>query len=911
MTKRMLIDASHPEETRVVIAKDNFIEEFDFTSAAKAQIKGNIYLAKVTRVEPSLQAAFVEYGGGRQGFLSFSEIHPDYYQIPIADRKRLMEEEDRLREEAEARKAAQEDAPDVTTSDDAETMDVHEDDNHNEYMHHDDTEQNISEEDSAYAEDDNNSEENNPTDNHLPNDDDTASEAITSEESDNAIAEDSDDSDDSEEDTQQSEGSEQENGRGRGRRRGRRRTSSSRGGNNSRTQSASQDVVRSEPIDETMDDDDADNMTSSQYEFFKRYKIQEVIKRGQIILVQAIKEERGNKGASLTTYLSIPGRYCVLMPNSPKGIGISRKISKHEERRRLREIAAEMKESGGMSAIIRTAGVERTRMEIKRDYEYLLKLWNQIREDALASAAPALVYEESDILKRTIRDSYDTDIEEIIVQGGTAYNSAKEFMKIMMPSHAAKVKEYRHSMPIFSEYDIEPQLQQMYQPIAKLKSGGYIVISQTEALIAVDVNSGRSTSERNVEETAYKTNLEAAAEIARQLRLRDLGGLIVVDFIDMYYGKNRRNVERTMRDALRQDRAKIQMGSISSFGLMELSRQRLRPSISETSSNTCPHCNGTGYLRSMESLSIEIIRTLEKEASTDQFKELRVILSPEVALYVLNHFRKQLLELELKFDTLIGIRSENDRLNQHYSIEKLQRSQGEQREREQMLREAALQQPEEQTEEDGSKRKRRRGGRGRGRSRNKDDQEPAGDAFEDVLASELQAFENNEMHVSNVIASTPDGAVNDASEQSAPQEDTEEQKPARRTRGGRRRTKDYADTKDSTPAVIEEPADAAPATDGDVTSTAAKPKRPARSRVSRAKKLDAPESVSDFVLHDAPKVAAPSVKMPPIKESQQAIVQALQSAPMLASTTTDTSAPQEEAKPARKGWWRRVIATDD
>lgn len=688
MTKRMLIDAIRPEETRVVIVGDhNRIEEFDFITSAKSQVKGNIYLAKITRVEPSLQAAFVEYGGDKQGFLSFTEIHPDYYQIPIADRKRLLEEQARIdREEAERearreqederRRADREARGEGRTEDGEDGQDEDGEGNGNESGGFDEggegghggggrrrgrgrmrrrtyaarsrdesvaplsTSSEIIEGTEATEATDATITATLPTAEHIP----------SGEEGHNPDA------------PPQAAPLEGEILPPEGR------------ANHAAPTTESDNEAAEKPaaLDTASDEEDIEHYRKSS--FSKRYRIQEVIKRGQIVLVQVIKEERGNKGVSLTTYISLAGRYCVLMPNASKDGGISRKVGKNDERKRLREIAAEMKESCGMSVIIRTAGLGRTKVEIKRDHEYLIKLWNMIREDALAATAPALIYEESDIMKRTIRDSYDADIEEVLVQGEEAFKTAKEFMKLIMPSHAARVKQYREDSPILSDYHVESQLEEMYQPQARLRSGGYVVINHTEALIAIDVNSGRSTSERNVEETALKTNLEAAREVARQLRLRDLGGLIVVDFIDMFYGKNRRAVERAFKDALRADRAKIQVGHISPFGLLELSRQRMRPSIGETTTLPCPHCQGTGHIRSNESIAIDIVRALEREASSGQFRELRVTVSNETALHMLNRTRGYINDIEAKFDVSVVIKTDHAYLTSQFTIEKIRKA---------------------------------------------------------------------------------------------------------------------------------------------------------------------------------------------------------------------------------------------
>ena len=650
MTKRMLIDAAHADETRVVMLDHDLVYDYDFVTSAKTQNKGNIYLAKITRVEPSLQAAFVEYGGGKQGFLPFSEIHPDYYQLPADDKAKLLAEQIA---EAEAEEAAEDEAferEQAAREARRGRRDVGDDDGDGE-----------AEEDELLAEELAIAKDDQPTSESVV----AISEAVAA---DSAVVASMPDLPPVEVnhafDTPETAPAPYA----------------------VEPLSAESFVTKSpmfnEPLPEEAPATDEANTESTSAEdasageattaeegeearsrnnrggrtsFHRRYRIQEVIKRNQIVLVQVIKEERGNKGCSLTTYISLAGRAAVLMPNSPKGGGISRKITDRETRKRLKEVAAEMRTHRGMSVIIRTAGIDRTKAEIRRDYDYLVKLWNTIREQTLASTAPALIYEEGNLVKRSLRDLYTSDVEEVIVEGEAAFNEAKEFMRMLMPSHAARVKLYKESMPIFSFAGVEDQLASMTEPQVRLPSGGYLVIHPTEALISIDVNSGRSTTERNVEETAIKTNLEAAAEVARQLRLRDLAGLIVIDFIDMGYGKNRKQVERAMKDALRADRAKIQIGRISTFGLMELSRQRLRPSISESMGVMCPHCRGTGYIHSVETVGIQIIRTLEKEAATGEYATLRITTHPEAALYLLNEKRAAIQSLEARYNVSVAI----------------------------------------------------------------------------------------------------------------------------------------------------------------------------------------------------------------------------------------------------------------
>ncbi len=586
MANKMLIDATHPEETRVVVVRGNRVEEFDFEAANRKPLRGNIYLAKVTRVEPSLQAAFIEYGGNRHGFLAFSEIHPDYYQIPVADRQALLDEEERQqRKEAEAenedkpkgrsrrgRGAAKEAAGDETVSE-------------------------------APAED---------------------------------AAEDSAD----------------EKPRGRNRRRPSQASSDDEGGGEVEEIAGEEEVVEQVGSDDALEEVPERGAPRVRA---RQYKIQEVIKRRQIMLVQVVKEERGNKGAALTTYLSLAGRYSVLMPNTARGGGISRKITSADDRKRLKEVASDLDVPEGMGVILRTAGANRTKTEIKRDFEYLLRLWENVRELTLGSTAPSLVYEEGSLIKRSIRDLYNKDIDEVLVSGDEGYREAKDFMRMLMPSHAKNVKPYKELQPIFTRFGVESQLDAMFLPQVQLKSGGYLVINPTEALVSIDVNSGRSTREHNIEDTALKTNLEAAEEVARQLRLRDLAGLVVIDFIDMDEKRNNRAVERKLKDCLKNDRARIQLGRISHFGLMEMSRQRIRTGVLESSTEVCPHCGGTGHVRSSPSVALQLLRAAEDMLQRSNTHNLIVRTRTENALYVLNHKRAHLHELEARFGVTITI----------------------------------------------------------------------------------------------------------------------------------------------------------------------------------------------------------------------------------------------------------------
>ncbi len=606
MATRMLIDARHSEETRVAVLKGNRIEEFDFESAEHKQIKGNIYLAKVTRVEPSLQAAFVDFGGNRHGFLAFSEIHPDYYQIPKEDREALLAEEAEAAEEEAALRAADEDDGNLPGD---------------EYDAEDESSEALIED---LAED-------------------GLEEIDTSEKDSVATIEegqmDGDDDDDTDEDDDSEEESDENNRRGgRGRGRGR--------GQKGRRQGSSGKPSRAKAVDEAR---------AKRMALRRRYKIQDVIQRRQVLLVQVVKEERGNKGAALTTYLSLAGRYTVLMPNSSHGGGISRKISSSGDRKRLKDIVSDLTLPKNMGLIVRTAGLSRTKPEIKRDFDYLARVWDEIRERTLGSSAPALIHSDSDLIKRAIRDIYNREIEEVIVEGEDGYKAAKEFMKLLMPSHARRVKAYSDPVPLFQRYGAEDQLRAMYDPVVQLKSGGYLVINPTEALVSIDINSGRSTKEHGIEATATATNLEAAREIARQLRLRDMAGLVVIDFIDMEYNNNVRKVERAMKDALKNDRARIQIGRISSFGLMEMSRQRLRTGVLEATTRDCPHCDGTGLVRTASSAGLSALRLIEDEAAKGRGTVITLTASTEAAVYMLNAKRADLSEIEARYHVTVEV----------------------------------------------------------------------------------------------------------------------------------------------------------------------------------------------------------------------------------------------------------------
>ena len=753
MTMRMLIDARHPEETRVAVVKGNKIEEFDFESAERRQLKGNIYLAKVTRVEPSLQAAFVDYGGNRHGFLAFSEIHPDYYQIPKEDREAL------LREEAEH--AAEEAALRAAEGDD-DIIDGH----------HDDDGQ----------------------DHDRP---------------------DSDLEDDGEGDAPAPE---------------------SAGGNGH-------------------DDHAAEDLRRRRMALRRRYKIQDVIHRRQVLLVQVVKEERGNKGAALTTYLSLAGRYCVLMPNTTHGGGISRKISNAADRKRLKTIMAELALPASMGCIVRTAGLQRTKTEIKRDFDYLARLWDDIRETTLKSQAPALVNEDSDLIKRAIRDIYNRDIDEVIVEGERGYKQARDFMKLLMPSHVKKVKAYADAVPLYQRYGAEDQLEAMYHPVVQLKSGGYLVINPTEALVSIDINSGRSTREHGIEQTAVATNLEAAQEIARQLRLRDMAGLVVIDFIDMESNSNVRKVEKAMKAALANDRARIQVGRISQFGLLEMSRQRLRTGVLEASTRECPHCEGTGLVRTASSAGLSALRMLEEEAARGRGSQLTLRASQEAAFYVLNRKRHELGEIEERYGVLIEVQSDGQLEGARMTVEAggpppafrptyapiidddpdLDVEDFDDEEEEGEEAEAREEREDREERGDGDARRRGRSRRRRGRRGGRRDEaergEPSADGEADAEASGDE--EQGEEAPANAAE---------------PREDKDGARRRRRRgrRGGRRRPEEgTAGSEASQDDAADAAQDAAEATAEPVEAVAAEdeaPKKPRR-RTSRAKAADVAEVV--------------------------------------------------------------------
>jgi ribonuclease E len=684
MPNKMLIDATHPEETRVVVLRGNRVEEFDFESASRRQLRGNIYLAKVTRVEPSLQAAFVDYGGNRHGFLAFSEIHPDYYQIPVADRQALIDEEERAHRDAEAeadrragmrrprhRRAAHHaaDAEVVSSAPveaEPETLENVEPegaesgepaaDHTREAEHHaTDEGRHEAHEAAGYREPREAGEAGEPN------------EAAPYEEAAHATAARpapaTEEHEGGEPETAEGEASDDHHGEddhhGDDHHDGDDEVPAAHRAVTRRADAENGDNDEEEEIVESVGGADAmEEVPDRAPRHRRQYKIQEVIKRRQVMLVQVVKEERGTKGAALTTYLSLAGRYSVLMPNTARGGGISRKITNVQDRKRLKEIAGDLEVPEGMGVILRTAGAARTKLEIKRDFEYLLRAWENVRDLTLRSTAPTLVYEEGSLVKRSIRDLYNKDIDEVIVAGDDAYRDARDFMRMLMPSHAKNVKPYRENQPVLARYGIESQLDGMFSPVVQLRSGGYIVLNQTEALVAIDVNSGRATREHHIEDTALKTNLEASEEISRQLRLRDLAGLIVIDFIDMDEKRNNRSVERRLKECLKNDRARIQVGRISHFGLLEMSRQRIRTSVLESSTDKCPHCGGTGHVRSVSSVALQCLRTIEESLQRGATHNLTVRTRPDIALYVLNHKRIHLYELEKRYQITVTVSSD-------------------------------------------------------------------------------------------------------------------------------------------------------------------------------------------------------------------------------------------------------------
>ncbi|WP_447932867.1 Rne/Rng family ribonuclease [Sphingopyxis fribergensis] len=892
MTTRMLIDARHREETRVAVTKGNRIEEFDFESAEHKQLKGNIYLAKVTRVEPSLQAAFVEYGGNRHGFLAFSEIHPDYYQIPKEDRDAL------LREEAEHAAAAAQRAEEDLDELEGDVADV-------EYHDEDDNGDNRADRD------DDRDDHDDGHDDHDDRDDNGDAEIGDAEEG--------------------AEGSE-ENKDGRGDRRGRGRGR----GNNNRKGGRGRSRRN--------DDEDGENRMSLR----RRYKIQDVIRRRQVMLVQVVKEERGNKGAALTTYLSLAGRYCVLMPNTMHGGGISRKISNGADRRKLKAMIDELALPPTMGCIVRTAGMSRTKVEIKRDFDYLARLWDEIRENTLGSSAPALIHSDSDLVKRAIRDIYHKDIEEVLVEGDEGYKAAKQFMKLLMPSHARRVKQYADPVSLYQRYGVEDQLAGMLNPVVQLKSGGYLVINPTEALVSIDINSGRSTREHNIEQTALSTNLEAAHEIARQLRLRDMAGLVVIDFIDMDHGSNVRKVERAMKDALKNDRARIQVGRISGFGLMEMSRQRLRTGVLEASTRPCPHCEGTGLVRTASSAGLSALRLIEEEAARGKGNKITLRASQEATFYLLNEKRRELREIEELYGVTVEILPDGETEGARMAVEVsgpppiARRSFAPiapiedddddypEDEEEEAEEEAAEERParsrdreeggrdREEGDADGEGRKRRRRRRRGRRGRRDEEGNEIGEGAEggddrDDDSAEAEAAEAAPVEA---VGAAPEADAEDA-----------EAKPRRR-RGGRGRKKADA-TGGADEAVVEveaapvEVVEAAEPVAEEAPAAEEKPKRkraPRKTKAAAAAEAEAAEAPEAPVVEaTAPEVAAEAepAKPAPKKRASRAKkavaadaaaepATAGEAQPVAADVDADGEGEGPDGEP-RRGWWQRTF----
>ena len=929
MAKKMLIDATHAEETRVVVADGNKVDEFDFESENKRQLAGNIYLAKVTRVEPSLQAAFVDYGGNRHGFLAYSEIHPDYYQIPMADRQALIDEEleyarQQAEEDEKPKKPSRSRSRSRSRSQKAKSDDVV-----------------VTEEVSEPIADDAASTEVEAADapaTEAVAEADAPEEAVEAEAASAIPGMDVVDlNGDTDGDTDSDDDDDEES-------------------------SASE---KDESIESVAQEDVTEEIRQPRKPRAKRYKIQEVIKVRQILLVQVVKEERGNKGAALTTYLSLAGRYCVLMPNTARGGGISRKITNVADRKKLKEIANEIDVPLGAGLIVRTAGSQRTKSEIKRDYEYLQRQWEQVRELTLKSIAPAQIYEEGDLIKRSIRDLYNKDIDEVIIEGDAGYRVARDFMRMIMPSHAKNVKRYTDPMPLFARHQVESYLSGMFNPTVQLPSGGYIVIDTTEALVAVDVNSGRATKEGSIEQTALKTNLEAAAEVARQMRLRDLAGLIVIDFIDMDERRNNTAVEKLLKDKLKTDRARIQVGRISGFGLLEMSRQRLRPGMLEASTQSCPACHGTGLIRSDDSLALTILRQLEEEGTRRRSKEVLLKAPIAVINYLMNEKREHLAQIENRYNMAVRLEADAHLVSPDYTIEKFKTAtrvinpvasnvvsmdsidmsdidemeeEVEEAEAEEAEAETQVEAPEQELDENGNpkkkKRRRRRGGRGRSKSsaqRSEDGTTEEGGSEGDVKADDAQPEEQ--------------GAEAVTAEEAKPEEG---EKPKSKPRS-RSRSRSKPKTEDATSdAVVVEAAEAEAQSDAapEVVDAEAKPKKATRSRTKKADAAEAPAAdakaaeVSEDAPEEKPKktrarkttstraksTKAAADEAPAETAAQPVVVDApvdavSQEAPApkpkktrtrvskpipvepVGDVVVDTAPETDAGKPKRKGWW--------
>ena len=930
MAKKMLIDATHAEETRVVVADGNKVEEFDFESENKRQLAGNIYLAKVTRVEPSLQAAFVDYGGNRHGFLAFSEIHPDYYQIPVADREALMEEE---RAYAEAQRALDEeeetskkrgrgrrgrtraqslkskDAVEVKDVEDAqltgmETIDLDAESNGLTEA----VDEGSAVEESAQPEAAEVSVSADAAD--IADAPETAD--LKSVEADQTAEADQSEPDVSSDEEQEAPDTSSEETPAQAE-----PVSSDETGEedeDSAEDEASSAAEKDESIEDIADDDDTFDLRRIRKPRPRRYKIQEVIKVRQIMLIQVVKEERGNKGAALTTYLSLAGRYCVLMPNTARGGGISRKITNASDRKKLKEIAHEIDVPQGAGLIIRTAGAKRTKTEVKRDYEYLQRLWEQIRELTLKSTAPAKIYEEGDLIKRSIRDLYNREIDEVLVEGERGYRIAKDFMKMIMPSHAKNVKNYQDSLPLFARYQVESYLSSMFNPVVQLKSGGYLVIGVTEALVAIDVNSGRATKEGSIEETALKTNLEAAEEVARQLRLRDLAGLIVIDFIDMEERRNNNAVEKRIKDKLKTDRARIQVGRISGFGLMEMSRQRLRPGMIEATTQPCPHCHGTGLIRSDDNLALSILRQIEEEGVRRRTREVLVKCPVPIANYIMNQKREHVAQIEIRYGLSVRIEGVASLVSPDYEIEKFKTATRVVPEPTVPVvsvdavdmehfddSEESSETPEtkDDVQEEGNKprkRRRRRRRRKSGQSQEDgalyNDGEPLSDAKEDQTGADTAQGEPVQSEKTEEDATT---VVDAPAEPAAELTAAGEEKPAKRPRRTRAKKKVEDKPDQAAEAAAETPASETPAKAEPEAPEEVKPKRKRAPRKTKAQKeAEAAAAASDGG-ESGSSVDGEQITLEPQTQSAQA---ADVQAPSLAA-----DAPVETNKSKKRGWW--------
>jgi ribonuclease E len=909
MAKKMLIDATHPEETRVVVVDGTKVEEFDFESLSKRQLAGNIYLAKVTRVEPSLQAAFVDYGGNRHGFLAFSEIHPDYYQIPVADREALLAEE---RELAEAEEAEEEAKPKRRRSRRRKGAETKAESGGNDAVTRG-TPSGMDVVDLGEGEEDELSGDLTP-----PAEAEAVSEAVgadtagvTGAAEGEAIAERAEEQ--SGELSRSDDAAPQEAGEE---------------DDESDADGESGDGEDGATSAETVADDDTEeDIRPVRKPRARKYKIQEVIKVRQIMLVQVVKEERGNKGAALTTYLSLAGRYCVLMPNTARGGGISRKITNAADRKKLKEIATSLDVPQGAGLIIRTAGSQRTKTEIKRDYEYLQRQWEQVRELTLKSIAPAPIYQEGDLIHRTIRDLYNRDIDEVLVEGEAGYRQAKNFMKMIMPSHAKNVKHYHDPLPIFAKFKVESYLADMFNPVVQLKSGGYIVIGVTEALVAIDVNSGRATKEGSIEETALKTNLEAAEEVARQVRLRDLAGLIVIDFIDMDERRNNAAVEKRLKEKLKTDRARIQVGRISTFGLLEMSRQRLRPGMLEATTQPCPHCHGTGLLRSDDSVGLSILRQLEEEGTRGRAKEVLLTAPVGIVNFLINHKRDYIEAIEGRTGLSIRIEADASMVAPDYKIERFKTATrrvtavapvmsmdtalmdglDEEAEVEQVGADVAeapeTPAAEETDDQPRKKRRRRRGGRGRRKGANGEANGDNGDA------SESNGDEAENADETPAAEAQEPGA--DAPEQPG---DTEDQpkKKRRSRRGGRGRKADEGTPAETDSATETEASGATDADDGAAATDApaaepaaetaeAAPEVPAEDGAPAAAEAeDAPEARSAAGAAEAEGEAASGAEEG-TSEPERA-PEAPEPEPER-EPETEGAGSGDGDKPKRRGWW--------